>query len=140
MNLNTATFERIQMADSVVHFEIPVDNMARAQKFYKEAFGWSMNSIPGMGYTLLTTTTVNEQGRPTQPGAINGGMLERLDPIKHTVITINVASIDEAEKRIQKYGGKMIRKKMAVADMGFASYFQDSEGNVVGLWESAKSQ
>lgn len=130
----------IQMPDSVVHFEIPVDNMARAQKFYKEAFDWSIHSIPEMGYTLLTTTTVNEQGRPTQPGAINGGMLERQDPIKHTVITINVPSIDDAEKRIQKYGGKIIRKKMPVADLGFASYFQDSEGNVVGLWESAGSQ
>ena len=51
-------------------------------------------------------------------------------------VTINVASIDEAEKRIQKNGGKMIRKKMPVGDMGFAAYFQDSEGNVVGLWET----
>lgn len=47
-----------------------------------------------------------------------------------------MASIDEAEKRIQKNGGKMIRKKMPVGDMGFAAYFQDSEGNVVGLWET----
>lgn len=128
------------MADSVVHFEIPVDKMERAQKFYKETFGWSINAMPEMGYALLGTTPTNSEGRPTEPGAINGGMLERQDPVKHTVVTVSVASIDDAEKRINKNGGKMIRKKMAVGDMGFAAYFQDSEGNVVGLWENAKTQ
>lgn len=122
--------------DSIVHFEIPVDKMDRAQKFYKETFGWSINAIPEMDYTLVGTTATNEQGRPTEPGAINGGMLVREEPVKHTVVTINVKSIDDAEKRLQKNGGKMIRKKMPVADMGFAAYFQDTEGNVVGLWET----
>ncbi|MGA2971011.1 MAG: VOC family protein [Candidatus Bathyarchaeia archaeon] len=124
------------MLDSIVHFEIPVDKMDRAQKFYKETFGWSINAIPEMDYTLVGTTATNEQGRPTEPGAINGGMLVREEPVKHTVVTINVKSIDDAEKRLQKNGGKMIRKKMPVADMGFAAYFQDTEGNVVGLWET----
>jgi predicted enzyme related to lactoylglutathione lyase len=128
------------LADSVVHFEIPVDKMDRAQKFYKETFGWAINPMPEMEYALLGTTATNAEGRPTEPGAINGGMLERQEPVKQIVVTINVASIDEAEKRIQKNGGKMVRKKMPVGDMGFSAYFKDSEGNVVGLWEIAKSQ
>ena len=136
MNHADSSHEMSHMPDSVVHFEIPVDNLGRAQKFYKETFGWLINAIPEMGYTILGTAPADENGRPTQPGTINGGMLEREDPVKHTVITINVASIDDAEKRIQKNGGKMIRKKMPVGDMGFAAYFQDSEGNVVGLWET----
>lgn len=128
------------MADSVVHFEIPVDKMDRAQKFYKETFGWSITPMPEMEYAMLGTTASNAEGRPTDPGAINGGMLKRQDPVKNTVVTINVASIDDVEKQIQRNGGKMIRKKIAVGDMGFAAYFKDSEGNVVGLWERAKSQ
>lgn len=127
------------LADSVVHFEIPVDKIDRAQKFYKETFGWTINAMPEMDYTLVGTTPTNEQGRPTEPGAINGGMLVREEPVKNTVVTISVKSIDDAEKTIMKNGGKMIRKKMPVADMGFAAYFKDTEGNVVGLWET-KSQ
>lgn len=138
MNNTTAESEASRLADGVVHFEIPVDNMERAQKFYKETFGWSINAIPEMGYALLGTTPTNAEGGPTNPGAINGGMLVRQDPVKHTVITIRVESIDEAGNRIRKNGGKMIRDKMAVGDMGFAAYFQDTEGNVVGLWEDAK--
>ncbi len=29
--------------------------------------------------------------------------------------------------------------KTPVGDMGFAAYFKDTEGNVIGLWETAGS-
>ena len=122
--------------DKVVHFEIPADDIARAQKFYSTVFGWKMNSIPGMGYTILNTTPSGENGMPEEPGAINGGMLERQEPIMGPVITINVESIDEALKKIEQNGGKVVRGKEAVGDMGHAAYFKDSEGNVVGLWQN----
>ncbi len=125
------------MADKVVHFEIPADNVERAQTFYSKAFGWQVNSIPDMGYTMLGTAPSDKNGMPTEPGAINGGMLKRQDPVKSPVITINVADIDASLKRIERLGGAVVRKKMAVGDMGFAAYFRDTEGNVVGLWTAA---
>lgn len=30
-----------------------------------------------------------------------------------------------------------IDKRTPVGDMGFAAYFEDSEGNLMGLWENA---
>ena len=36
--------------DKVVHFEIPADDLGRAQKFYKSGFGWNMDQFPGMEY------------------------------------------------------------------------------------------
>jgi predicted enzyme related to lactoylglutathione lyase len=41
-------------------------------------------------------------------------------------------------KNVEKLGGKMVRKKEPVADMGFTAYFKDTEGNIVGLWQSAR--
>jgi len=32
-------------------------------------------------------------------------------------------------------GGKIIREKMQVGDMGYAAYFKDTEGNIIGLWQ-----
>ncbi len=122
--------------DKVVHFEIPADNLARAKKFYSTVFGWNMNEMPEMEYVLVGTVASDENGMPKEPGAINGGMLERQEPVKSTVITINVKNIDEAAATIEKNGGKVIRPKMPVGKMGFAAYFKDSEGNVVGLWQS----
>ena len=39
---------------------------------------------------------------------------------------------------IEKHGGSVAGGKMPVGDMGFAAYFQDSEGNVMGLWQNAQ--
>lgn len=122
--------------DKVVHFEIPADDVTRAEKFYSTVFGWKTNRFPGMDYTMLSTSPSNEQGMPTEPGAINGGMPKRQDPVKSTVITINVTDIDEALKKIGQNGGEVARGKQAVGDMGYTAYFKDSEGNVVGLWQN----
>ena len=121
----------------VVHFEIPADNLARAKKFYSTVFGWSLNEFPEMEYTIARTTDSDQNGMPKEPGAINGGMLQRQDPVKSPVITISVDNMDQAAATIEKNGGKIIRPKMAVGDMGFAAYFKDTEGNVVGLWQNA---
>jgi hypothetical protein len=121
----------------VVHFEIPADNLARAKKFYSTVFGWSLDEFPDMEYTIARTVESDQNGMPKEPGAINGGMLQRQDPVKAPVITISVDNMDQAAATIEKNGGKMIRPKMAVGDMGFAAYFKDTEGNVVGLWQNA---
>jgi uncharacterized protein len=123
--------------DSIIHFEIPADDPKRAGEFYNKAFGWNMNAMPEMNYTMIGTAPSDENGVPTIPGAINGGMAQRGQPIDHTVVTINVQSIDDALARIEKLGGKKVSDKMPVGDMGFAAYFKDTEGNVVGLWQSA---
>ncbi len=124
----------------VVHFEIPADNVDRAKSFYKQAFGWDISQYPGMEYHMVNTAEVDQTTRmPKEVGAINGGMAKRNnDTNKTTVITVDVADIDAALKSIEKLGGKMVQKKQPVADMGFTAYFKDTEGNIVGLWQSAR--
>ena len=122
--------------NKVVHFEIPSDDVERASKFYKEVFGWVINAMPNMGYALLYTGPTDEKGMLKESGFINGGMMKRWKEVKNPVITINVDSIEEAAKKIVANGGKVIREKMDVGTMGYAGYFTDSEGNVMGLWEN----
>ncbi len=121
--------------DKVVHFEIPADDLERAQKFYKSVFGWKMDAVPEMEYILIGTVPLDEKGMPAEPGAINGGMMKRQSPVNSPVITINVENIEDAMKNVKKMGGKIIREKMQVGDMGYASYFKDTEGNIIGLWQ-----
>lgn len=120
-----------------MHFEIPTENLERAQKFYRDTFGWQMNAPPGEPYVMVSTVRTDPQGAPAEPGGINGGMLKRQAPIQNVVITINVANMDAALKKIQKMGGQVVRGKLPVGQAGFAAYFKDPEGNVVGLWEAA---
>ncbi len=124
--------------DAVVHFEITADDMKRAQKFYGDVFGWKGEKDEVAEYVMLTTTPSDPKNmnRPKEPGAINGGMMVRTGKIKSPVITIAVDDLDEALKRIEKAGGKVVVGKTNVADYGFSAYFQDSEGNVLGLWQA----
>ena len=90
----------------VVHFEIPADDVSRAKKFYSTVFGWKMNDMPEMEYVMVGTTESDENGMPKQPGAINGGMMKRQDPLKHPVVTIDVESIDRALADVKRTAGK----------------------------------
>lgn len=112
------------MSGRVSHLEIPADDIERARAFHRDAFGWTINAF---GTT------------PTEPGAIDGGMLARQGPIAHPIITVDVDDIDEALERIERLGGRTVVGRTPVADMGLAACFTDPEGNVLGRWQSAGS-
>lgn len=125
--------------DSIVHFEIPAKDVTRASAFYSKAFGWQINQFPNFEYWSLGTTASDKDGRPTSPGAINGGLGKKGKTAPDNVtVTISVADIDSALANVKKLGGKAVGKKMPVGDMGFSAYFEDTEGNVIGLWQSAR--
>ena len=126
--------------DKVVHFEIPVDDAARAKEFYASTFDWQLddNDMGGGNiYTTAMTVAIDEQMRPKEPGAINGGIMKRSSQTPTPVITIGVDSIDDALKKIEASGGSTITPRTPIPDMGAFAYFKDSEGNTMGLWESA---
>jgi predicted enzyme related to lactoylglutathione lyase len=127
--------------DKVIFFEIPVDNPARAREFYGSAFGWKMNEIPEMHYTQVGTVEADRmgvRGVPKEPGAINGGFVERRRELAETpIIYISVKNIDQAAAIIERNGGKVVKPRTPVGNFGFAAYFKDTEGNVVGLWQFA---
>jgi len=124
------------MSGRVVHFEIPFDDQERAKGFYENAFGWQIASMPGMDYTIVTTGPSGDDG-PTEPGYIGGGMFSREKPFAGPVVVIDVDDIDAALAKIGELGGNVLQAKEPVGDMGFAAYFTDPEGNIIGLWETA---
>lgn len=126
------------MSGKVVHFEIPTDDAARAKSFYTGAFGWNLVPVPGMDYTMVGTTPSNEMGAPLEAGSINGGMYMRNEQFpKSPVITVDVEDIDTALAKVESLGGRTVVPRMPVGEMGFAAYFEDTEGNVLGLWQNA---
>lgn len=125
------------MTGRIVHFEIPFDDGERARGFYREAFGWDVSEMPEMNYTVASTGPATEQGMPSEPGFINGGMFARADAApKSPVLTIDVTSIDAALDKIERLGGAKLVGRTEIPNMGFYAYFTDTEGNVLGLWES----
>ena len=123
------------MSGRVVHFEIPYDDGDRARTFYAKAFGWEVMEMPDMGYTLVMSGPSGDQG-PTEPGFINGGMMQREQPFTAPNIVLDVANLEEALAAVGEAGGTTVSERQPVGDMGFTAYFKDTEGNLVGLWET----
>jgi len=127
------------MTGRVVHFEIPFADGDRARTFYAEAFGWKLQSMPGMGYTMVTTGPTTDDGMPTEAGYIGGGMFEREAELTTPVIVVDCDDIDAAVADVERRGGTIVRPVEPVGDIGKAAYFRDTEGNLLGLWQQLGS-
>jgi predicted enzyme related to lactoylglutathione lyase len=125
------------MSGRVVHFEIPYDDGDRARAFYNKVFGWEVMEMPEMSYTMATSGPSGDEG-PTEPGFINGGLMQRDEPFKSPNLVIDVENIEDALKAVADAGGSTVSDRQPVGDMGFAAYVKDTEGNLVGLWETAQ--
>lgn len=118
----------------VVHFEIPFDDKTRAMKFYADALDWQLQDMPQMNYVMALTTPIGPDQMPKDPGAINGGLNPRPKEAPAPVIYVDVASIDDAIKKIQGAGGKVVTPKTPIPGMGAYARVTDTEGNVIGLF------
>ncbi len=124
--------------NKVVHFEIPMDDAARAKAFYQTAFGWEMTDYPELNYTIAATTPLDDKRMPKEPGAINGGMAKRSETFTVPSFSILVDDVDAASEKVKAAGGTIVKEKMSVGDMGFMAYFKDTEGNLLSLWQPTK--
>jgi predicted enzyme related to lactoylglutathione lyase len=77
----------------VSHFNVPVDNPERAQKFYEKVFNWKFEKWDGPTDYWIATTGTEEPG-------INGGLSKRVPGQIGITNTITVPSVDEFSKKI----------------------------------------
>jgi len=116
----------------VVHFEIPVDDPQRAVAFYRDAFGWEINSFGGQQYWLVRA------GEDDEPGA-NGALVSRGAVHQSPVLIAGVEDLDEFLAQVERCGGKTIQAKMPVPGVGWSAYILDPEGNTIGLFQADTS-
>jgi len=129
--------------DQVVHFEITFDDHDRAIEFYRSAFDWDLQDSDmgnGVVYTSAITVAMDEQRRPKEPGAINGGFTKKSAETPAPVITLGVSSIDESLKKIEAGGGTTVTPRTPIPGVGAFAYFKDTEGNTLGLFEAQWQQ
>jgi predicted enzyme related to lactoylglutathione lyase len=122
--------------DKVVHFELPFDDKQRAMKFYASAFGWQLTDMPEMNYVMARSVEVDDKHMPKEPGAINGGILPRPKEAPHPVFYVAVPSVTAAIKKVEGAGGRVVTPHTPIPGMGAYARIADTEGNVIGLFES----
>jgi predicted enzyme related to lactoylglutathione lyase len=122
--------------DPVIHFEIPVVDTARAEAFYRHAFGWQTFPLgPEAGSFVMAFTADSDESTriPIVRGAINGGFVPRRDPEQGIQITILVENIRETIERIEASGGDVIAEPYELPGVGLFAAVRDTEGNTVQI-------
>lgn len=117
----------------VTWFEISVDDMDRARKFYETVTGKVLEKMPvpdEMGMTMYAfpwtddgegaagALVKSEGGKPSSTG---------------TMIYFDSEDCSELD-RVEAAGGKVIMEKVPVEGFGFFGFFADTEGNTLGFF------
>ena len=126
MNQNNITDEQKKLWSS--WFEIPVEDMDRAQKFYETVFDTQIHVMDMGGFSMGIFPHVNSGA------ALCKG--EGYTPAPDGVVVYMDASPDlaVAEAKIEAAGGKVIRGKKQISDEhGYMALFHDTEGNRLAL-------
>lgn len=106
------------------HFEIPTDDIVRAQKFYTTVLGYEYEPWG------------DEMGMLKQPDdeGVNGDLHIR-GPVPHPTVVFTVDRIEDTVALAVANGGEQLGEIEAMGETARYVYLRDSEGNVIGLYD-----
>ena len=123
------------MDHTLMHFEIPANDIEKLKRFYEEVFGWKITQSPGpLEYWLIQTVPVDPDGKLKRPG-VNGGMYKKDVPESKPINYFSVESISDFLAKIEKLGGKVTQPKQEVPEIGWIAAAEDPEGNQFALFQ-----
>jgi predicted enzyme related to lactoylglutathione lyase len=117
---------------NIVHVEIPAANVEASGKFYSELFGWKLQHVPEMNYTMWEAGEGDEYGGFPQVSDEN--------PVGQVLVYIASDDIEADLQKVVELGGKILRPKDEIPGTGWFGIFQDLTGNVLALYTSMGPQ
>jgi len=115
------------MANPFVHVELQTQDLDKSKKFYTAMFGWKLEEIPGMDYTMINV------GEGT-----GGGMMKKPVPDipDNWLPYILVDDAAASTKKAQTLGATICKDVTEIPGMGWFSVITDPTGATFGLWQS----
>lgn len=118
--------------NAVGWFDIYVDDLDRAVKFYEAVLGGKLEAMGDpTGETQMMAFTA-DMGAYGAGGALTKSEHAKPGP-GGTVIYFAVEDCAVQQGRIEAAGGVLIRPKFSIGEFGWIVMAQDSEGNVIGF-------
>ena len=108
----------------VEHFEIPADDIERAQAFYAEVLGFTYEPWD------------DEMGMLRSPDGegINGD-LHRRGATPHPTVVFTVDRLEDTIDAATARGGELIGSIQPMGETARWAYIRDSEGNLIGIYD-----
>ena len=111
-------------------FEIYVQDMARARRFYESVFQVTLEKIDSPGTEMW--------GFPSSMERYGcSGSLVKIEGVRSggnsTIVYFNCSDCAVEAARVGQAGGRIHKEKMSIGRYGFMALAQDSEGNMIDL-------
>ena len=121
------------MTNTAVWFDLPVQNLDRASKFYSAVLAGKCEKqeFSGMSFALLP--------HYDEESAVSGCLVpgkkdSDADPEGRLLLYFNCSGrLDDAITKVEPNGGKVVQPKHQIGPHGFRAIIHDSEGNRVAL-------
>lgn len=119
-------------ANALNWFEVSVNDMARAKKFYETVFDVKMEETEMMGMKMAFFPSENMNGKVS--GGLVQGPMHKPSADGAKIYFNGNPNLDNALGRVEAAGGKVTMPKTKISDdIGYMAFFTDSEGNAVAL-------
>jgi predicted enzyme related to lactoylglutathione lyase len=115
--------------NAVGWFEIYVQDMNRAKRFYESVFQVQLQALPSPAIQMLAFPM---KQAPGCPGALVHMPGKESGP-QGVIIYFSCEDCAVEEARAIQNGGKSFKTKFSIGDYGFISLVFDTEGNMIGL-------
>ncbi|GGH56756.1 glyoxalase [Comamonas phosphati] len=119
----------------VVWFEIYVQDMERARKFYEAVFQCTLEPLAPPDNASGDMRMLAFPMEMERPGA--GGMLVQMDGASSgaggTMVYFACKDCAGEQSRVEAAGGQIHRAKFSIGLYGQCAIVQDTEGNMIGL-------
>ena len=111
----------------IVHVEIPAADQQATGTFYRELFGWEIESYPEMEYVMFRAGDGPGGGFPKADGqmASPGSVL----------VYVGTDDIEASLSQATSLGGSTVVPKTEIPGMGYFAVFTDPTGNRVALYK-----
>jgi hypothetical protein len=110
-------------ANHVGWFEITGKDAAKSQQFYRDLFGWPVDSDNPNNYGMV-------QG---DQFPIGGGIAGSIDGKPLVTVYVDVDDLQATLDRAKSLGGDVVMPPMAVQEGLQIAQFKDIDGNVIGI-------
>jgi predicted enzyme related to lactoylglutathione lyase len=119
-------------SNPVVWFEIYVDDMARAKRFYESVFACTLTRLGSPDPGLEMWAFPMEQGRAGAAGAL--AKMEGAKPGGFgTLVYFSCQDCAIEAKKAALNGGAIFKDKFSIGEYGSIALVHDTEGNLIGL-------
>jgi uncharacterized protein len=118
----------------IVHIEVASSNPDATGNFYKEVFGWKIETDDQFHYVQF----IEDKGKGPSGGfpAADGKMYKPGE----VLLYIGTDDIEKSLREVEACGGKTVLGKTEIPGMGWFAFFSDPTGNKLALFQGVMQQ